>query len=153
MAETQENKPTNVETKAPKAPETTSETATPEATTNTLLSGIESLKTTISQKLNSWQFKLGLVGAVLVSVLLFLFYWQHIIAVIGMKSWSARAGATSIECMVRDTNDDKYISCSAMLAGQIVPLECSSSLFNIGCRVNYGTAAPAPRTQKYPNNS
>jgi hypothetical protein len=75
-------------------------------------------------------------------VLVLSFFWQHMIAVVGMNSWASRSGARAIECMVRDTNDDQYVSCSALLDQQIVPLECSSSLLNIGCRVNYGTAAP-----------
>jgi hypothetical protein len=118
---------------------------TPETTTESSISGVENLKNTVGNVLGSWKFKVGLAVAALFGVLLFTFYWQHIISVVGMKSWSARSGAKPIECMVRDTNDDQYVSCSALLDQQIVPLECSSSLFNIGCRVNYGTAAPNPR--------
>ncbi len=115
---------------------------TPETTTESSISGVDNLKNTVGNVLSSWKLKVGLAVAVLFGVFLFTFYWQHIIAVVGMKSWSARSGAKAIECMVRDTNDDQYVSCSALLDQQIVPLECSSSLFNIGCRVNYGTAAP-----------
>lgn len=115
---------------------------TPEITTESSISGVENVKNTLGNFLSSWKLKLGLAVAALFAFLLFAFYWQHIIAVVGMKSWSARSGAKPIECMVRDTNDDQYVSCSALLDQQIVPLECSSSLFNIGCRVNYGTAAP-----------
>ncbi|MFM9265485.1 hypothetical protein [Tychonema sp. BBK16] len=118
---------------------------TPETTTESLISGVENLKNTVGNVLSSWKLKVGLAVAVLFGVFLFTFYWQHIISVVGMKSWSARSGAKPIECMVRDTNDDQYVSCSALLDQQIVPLECSSSLFNIGCRVNYGTAAANPR--------
>lgn len=118
---------------------------TPETTTESSISGVENLKNTVGNVLSSWKLKVGLAVAVLFGVFLFTFYWQHIISVVGMKSWSARSGAKPIECMVRDTNDDQYVSCSALLDQQIVPLECSSSLFNIGCRVNYGTAAPNPR--------
>ena len=115
---------------------------TPETTTESSISGVENVKNTLGNFLSSWKLKAGLAVAALFGFLLFTFYWQHIIAVVGMKSWSARSGAKPIECMVRDTNDDQYVSCSALLDQQIVPLECSASLFNIGCRVNYGTAAP-----------
>ena len=115
---------------------------TPETTTESSISGMENLKNTLGNILSSWKLKAALVVAPILAVLLFTFYWQHIIAVVGMKSWSSRSGAKPIECMVRDTNDDQYVSCSALLDQQIVPLECSASLFNIGCRVNYGTAAP-----------
>jgi hypothetical protein len=114
----------------------------PETTTESSISGIEKLKNTLGNILGSWKLKVGLVVVPILGFLLFTFYWQHIIAVVGMKSWSARSGAKPIECMVRDTNDDQYVSCSSLLDQQIVPLECSASLFNIGCRVNYGTAAP-----------
>ena len=115
---------------------------TPEITTESSISGVENVKNSLGNVLNSWKLKAGLAVAVLFGVLLFAFYWQHMIAVAGMKSWASRSGARAIECMVRDTNNDEYVSCSALLDQQIVPLECSSSLFNIGCRVNYGTAAP-----------
>lgn len=115
---------------------------TPQTTTQNSISPVDNFKNTLGNFLNSWKFKAGVGVAVVLGVLLLNFYWQHIIAVVGMKSWSARSGAKAIECMVRDTNDDQYVSCSALLDQQIVPLECSASLFNIGCRVNYGTAAP-----------
>ena len=116
-----------------------------ETTTESSISGVENLKSSLGNILSSWKLKAGLAVAVLFAGLLFTFYWQHIVAVAGMKSWSSRSGARAIECMVRDTNNDEYVSCSALLDQQIVPLECSSSLFNIGCRVNYGTAAVNPR--------
>lgn len=124
------------------AEQTKTNLPTPEITTESSISGVENVKNSLGNFLNSWKLKAGLAVAALFGVLLFAFYWQHIIAVVGMKSWSARSGAKPIECMVRDTNNDEYVSCSALLDQQIVPLECSSSLFNIGCRVNYGTAAP-----------
>ncbi|PSB50684.1 hypothetical protein C7B67_13625 [filamentous cyanobacterium Phorm 6] len=114
----------------------------PEISSEASISLTENLKSSLGNILGSWKLKAGLAVAVLFGVLLLGFYWQHIIAVAGMKSWASRSGAKAIECMVRDTNNDEYVSCSALLDQQIVPLECSSSLFNIGCRVNYGTAAP-----------
>ena len=127
------------------AEQTQTNLTTPEITTESSISGVENVKNSLGNVLNSWKLKAGLAVAVLFGVLLLSFYWQHIIAVAGMKSWAARSGAKAIECMVRDTNNDEYVSCSALLDQQIVPLECSSSLFNIGCRVNYGTAAANPR--------
>ncbi len=114
----------------------------PETTSESSISWTENVKLSLGNILNSWKVKAGLGVTVLLGVLVLSFFWQHIIAVVGMNSWSARSGARAIECMVRDTNDDEYVSCSALLDQQIVPLECSSSLLNIGCRVNYGTAAP-----------
>lgn len=127
------------------AEQTQTNLTTPEIATESSISGVGNVKNSLGNVLNSWKLKVGLGVAVLFAVSLFAFYWQHMIAVVGMKSWSARSGANPIECMVRDTNNDEYVSCSALLDQQIVPLECSSSLFNIGCRVNYGTAAPNPR--------
>jgi len=124
------------------AEQTQTNLTTPEITTESSISGVENVKNSLGNVLNSWKLKAGLAVAVLFGVLLLSFYWQHIIAVTGMKSWASRSGARAIECMVRDTNNDEYVSCSALLDQQIVPLECSSSLLNIGCRVNYGTAAP-----------
>lgn len=124
------------------AEQTQTKLTAPETPTESSISAVENVKNSLGNVLNSWKLKAGLAAAVLFAVLLFAFYWQHIIAVIGMKSWSSRSGANPIECMVRDTNNDQYVSCSALLDQQIVPLECSASLFNIGCRVNYGTAAP-----------
>jgi hypothetical protein len=50
--------------------------------------------------------------------------------------------------MIKDTNEDQYISCTALLDEQIVPLECGVSILNLGCRVNYGTATPSIRALK-----
>jgi hypothetical protein len=91
----------------------------------------------------SWRFKLVAVISVLIMTLLLVFYWQHLIAVMGMNMWVNHANAKAIDCMVRDTNDDEYISCTAMIDDQVVPLECGTSIFNIGCRVNYGSASPS----------
>ncbi|MBL1208527.1 hypothetical protein [Geminocystis sp. GBBB08] len=91
----------------------------------------------------SWRFKVTAVISVLMMSLLLVFYWQHIIAVTGMRIWVNHADAKAIDCMVRDTNDDEYISCTAMMNEQVVPLECGTSILNIGCRVNYGSASPS----------
>lgn len=105
-------------------------------------SWLDTFKTNVGAILKSWQFKVGIAVSVLFSIGLLVFFWQHIIAVQGMKAWAARSNAQPIECMIKDTNDDHYVSCSAILNDQVVPLECGSSVFNIGCRVTYGAAAP-----------
>ncbi len=108
----------------------------------------DNLPANLTGVLQNWKVKTGLILGAIVAVVIGLFllnfFWAHIVAGIGMNSWSSRAKATPIECMIKDTNNDGYVSCSAMLEGEVVPLECGASLFNIGCRINYGTAA-APR--------
>jgi hypothetical protein len=108
-------------------------------------SPLESIKTKIGTILSNWKVRLGLVGAIIAAFGLMIFFWPHLVAVQGMKTWAARAGYRPIECMLKDTNDDHYISCSAMSDNQIVPLECSSSVFNLGCRVRYGSSVPPIR--------
>lgn len=98
--------------------------------------------------LGSWKVKAGLLVTAIVSIAIGIalvnFFWAHIVAGIGVKSWSSRADAQPIECMIKDTNSDGYVSCTALLKGEVVPLECGSSIFNLGCRVNYGSAASPP---------
>lgn len=102
-----------------------------------------------------WKIKAGLIATVVISIFvglyLLFFFWPHLIAGKGMEDWSKRAGATPIECMIQDTNTDGYVSCSAMLRGEVVPLECGGSIFNIGCRVNYGAAAAPVRSSNQTN--
>ncbi len=127
------------------------ETKTPEAiepeNTNLVTSSWTNLSNKLKEILKSWQLKVGIVVSILLAVFLVSFFWQHFVARLGMKAWSAQAGAVPIECMIKDSNDDQYVSCSAMLNEQVVPLECGSSIFNIGCRVNYGSAA-SPNTRQ-----
>ena len=116
----------------------------------------DQIKTEGGNFLQNWKIRTGLIVTALVSVIVGLFalvfFWQHMVAGMGMNAWSDRAGAKPIECMVKDTNNDGYVSCSAMLRGEVVPLECGSSIFNIGCRVNYGAAAAPPvRPYTVPN--
>lgn len=92
--------------------------------------------------LSSWKVRIALLAVVLVTIGTFVFFYQHIVAEWGMKIWASNAKAEPIECVLRDTNNDNYVSCSALLGEQVVPLECSSSVFNLGCRVNYGAATP-----------
>jgi hypothetical protein len=117
--------------------------------TNPVTSVSANLMEKLTEILKSWQFKVGIVLSILLAGFFVWFFWPHLVAVQGMKAWSARAGADPIECMIKDTNNDQYVSCSAMLKDQVVPLECGSSIFNIGCRINYGAAAsPNPRQVK-----
>jgi hypothetical protein len=115
--------------------------------TNPVTSVSANLMEKLTEILKSWQFKVGIVLSILLAAFFVWFFWPHLVAVQGMKNWSDRAGAEPIECMIKDTNDDQYVSCSAMLKDQVVPLECGSSIFNIGCRINYGTAA-SPNTRQ-----
>lgn len=103
---------------------------------------VEGIKSKLTGLLQSWQLKAGLAIVVVFSLFLGWFFWQHWVAIWGMNAWAKKAGASPIECMIKDTNNDKYISCSAMMDSQVVPLECGANILNIGCRVNYGTAAP-----------
>ncbi|HEY9807731.1 MAG TPA: hypothetical protein V6D13_00185 [Halomicronema sp.] len=124
-------------------------TTTPEPVEeNVFVAGVDTVKMSLGNMFSSWQFKVGLGVSVLVgviiSVVLVTFFWQHNVAEWGMKSWAKRSGAKPIECMIKDTNGDKYVSCTALLNDQVVPLECSASVFNIGCRVNFGAAAAPP---------
>gem|GEM_PF-497134 len=141
MTDTQEKKPTPSPTQTVKK-----QTPPPSVESVTDSSGeiINTIKTKIKDFFSSWKVRLTLIISILIGIFVLVFFWQHIIAVWGMKQWSGRSGATPIECMVKDTNDDHYISCSAIREGQIIPLECGSNILNIGCRVNYGTAASPP---------
>ncbi|KDR57411.1 MULTISPECIES: hypothetical protein [Arthrospira] len=118
-------------------------------TSNNAVEAVSSIKDKFVNIINSWQLKVGIVLSVVAAIGLLSFFWSHIVAELGMKAWSKSSGATPIRCMIRDTNGDEYVSCSAILNDQIVPLECGSSIFNVGCRINYGAAAaPAVRQRK-----
>ncbi|HEY9865983.1 MAG TPA: hypothetical protein V6D21_17565 [Candidatus Obscuribacterales bacterium] len=114
-------------------------TETPTSMTTSIL---DSIKGFIGKILSNWIIRISLVGIVVLGVGIFAFFYQHFVAEMGMKMWTKSSGARPIECVLKDTNNDNYISCSALLGDQVVPLECSSSLFNLGCRVNYGSAVP-----------
>lgn len=128
-------------------------TPNPPAASAEVSNPIEQTKSKLQSIFGSWKVKVGLIAGAIVSVsigfFLLSFFWSHIIASRGMTEWSSRANANPIECMIKDTNNDGYVSCSAMLKGEVVPLECGSSIFNIGCRVNYGAAA-APTVRPIP---
>ena len=47
----------------------------------------------LTEILKSWQFKVGIVLSVLLAGFFITFFWQHFVAVWGMKKWSARADA------------------------------------------------------------
>ncbi|HBW56593.1 MAG TPA: hypothetical protein DEF27_01840 [Oscillatoriales bacterium UBA8482] len=103
---------------------------------------LDSIKGFVGKILSNWTVRIILLGIVLLSVGIFAFFYQHFVAEMGMKMWTKSSGARPIECVLKDTNNDNYVSCSALLGDQVVPLECSSSLLNLGCRVNYGSAVP-----------
>lgn len=107
----------------------------------------DAIKGKIAAIFSSWQARIAVAVTLLAGLFLVFYLWQHIIAVVGMNSWASRAHAKPIECMIKDTNNDQYVSCSALLQEQVVPLECSASIWNIGCRVNYGAAAAPVRKQ------
>ncbi|MFB2896540.1 hypothetical protein ACE1CI_26810 [Aerosakkonemataceae cyanobacterium BLCC-F50] len=124
-------------------------TSTPVATpTVTTPSATQPVQAKVSGFFNNWKVKAGIIGTILaifaIGIFTLNFFWAHIIASMGMRDWSKHANAQPIECMIKDTNSDGYVSCSAMLRGEVVPLECGSSVFNLGCRVNYGAAAAPP---------
>lgn len=114
-------------------------TETPTSMTTSIL---DSIKGFIGKILSNWIVRISLLGIVVLGVGIFTFFYQHFVAEMGMKMWTKSSGARPIECVLKDTNNDNYISCSALLGDQVVPLECSSSLLNLGCRVNYGSAVP-----------
>lgn len=114
-------------------------TDTPTPITTSIL---DSIKGFIGKILSNWIVRISLLGIVVLGVGIFAFFYQHFVAEMGMKTWTKSSGARPIECVLKDTNNDNYISCSALLGDQVVPLECSSSLLNLGCRVNYGSAVP-----------
>lgn len=90
--------------------------------------------------LSNWKLKAGIMGTVLaifaIAIFTLNFFWVHTIASMGMKDWSKHANAQPIECMMRDTDNNGYVSCSAKeIDGKPIALECGASVFNIGCRV------------------
>lgn len=103
---------------------------------------MSSIKGFLGNLLSSWTVRITLLVIFLLGVGICAFFYQHWVAEFGMKIWTNSSGAKPIECVLKDTNNDNYVSCSALLGEQVVPLECSASLFNLGCRVNYGAAAP-----------
>src|SRR6476661_3181544 len=83
------------------AEQTQTNLPTPETTTESSISGVENLKNSVGNVLNSWKLKAGLAVAVLVGVLLFAFYWQHMIAV-RVCSISAVESITELPPQIRD---------------------------------------------------
>ncbi len=98
----------------------------------------EDLSDQVGGFLKSWKFKLGVVlaGIIAIGVGIFIFYYPYWIAMTGLTRWSEESGSQAIDCMMRDTDNNKYISCSARIDQKVFPLECGASLFNIGCRVS-----------------
>ncbi len=113
-----------------------------DTSTSMTTSILDSIKGFIGKILSNWIIRISLLGIVVLGGGIFAFFYQHFVAEMGMKMWTKSSGARPIECVLKDTNNDNYVSCSALLGDQVVPLECSSSLLNLGCRVNYGSAVP-----------
>ncbi|MGB3401809.1 MAG: hypothetical protein WBA77_03895 [Microcoleaceae cyanobacterium] len=118
-------------------------TETPVTTVSTSPTAVDQIKVKVNQIFSSWKLKAGLAILGVVGAAMVYFFWAHIVAVQGMQGWSSSSGAQPISCMIKDTNDDGYVSCSALLEEEVVPLECGASIFNLGCRINYGAAAPS----------
>lgn len=115
-------------------------TDTPNSMTTSIL---DSIKGFIGKILSNWIVRISLVGIVVLGIGIFAFFYQHFVAEMGMKMWTKSFDhAKPGKCVFKDTNNDTYISCTALLDEQVVPLECSASLFNLGCRVTYGSALP-----------
>ncbi|MEL7036224.1 MAG: hypothetical protein AAFO04_11475 [Cyanobacteria bacterium J06592_8] len=87
--------------------------------------------------LSSWKLKLGLVvaGILAIATAAIIFWYPHTVSTWGLKGWAAESGAEAINCMMRDTDNNGYVSCSAKIEQKVFPLECGASIFNIGCRV------------------
>ncbi|MGL5509901.1 MAG: hypothetical protein ACRC2J_15830 [Microcoleaceae cyanobacterium] len=105
----------------------------------------------VNKIFSNWRVLVGIVIAFILAMGILVYYWPNLVAVQGMKKWASKVpdgNAQAVECMMRDTNSDGYVSCTALLKEEIVPLECGVSIFNIGCRVSYGSAAPPVKPQK-----
>jgi len=91
--------------------------------------------------LSNWKLKGGIIGTILaifaIGIFTLSFYWVNIVATTGLKNWSKLANAQPISCMMRDTDNNGYVSCTAkdLETKADLRLECGSSIFNIGCRL------------------
>ncbi len=87
-----------------------------------------------------FNWKLLLVFGVLVfSLILLTLFWlygEHFVAVQSMNTWTNDVNGESVNCVFKDTDSNGYISCTAMVNKQLVPLECGTNIFNLGCRVS-----------------
>ena len=102
-------------------------------------------KTVFDRISDYWQFFVAIIIVFIFAMGVLFYFWPNFLAEQGMNTWVSKVPsgeAEAVKCMMRDTNNDGYISCTALLNNQVVPLECGVSVFNIGCRVTYGSAAP-----------
>ncbi|MFB2838647.1 hypothetical protein [Floridanema evergladense] len=96
---------------------------------------------TTSGFLNNWKLKAGIIGTLLaifaIGIFTLNFYWVNMVSTMGLNKWSKLANAQPIECMMRDTDNNGYVSCSAknLETKAEIRLECGASIFNIGCRL------------------
>ncbi|MFM6454588.1 MAG: hypothetical protein ACKPH7_22605, partial [Planktothrix sp.] len=81
---------------------------------------MDNIKGFLGNLLSSWTVRIILLAIFLLSVGIFAFFYQHWVAELGMKLWTKSSGAKPIECVLKDTNNDNYVSCSALLGEQVV---------------------------------
>ena len=94
--------------------------------------------------IKNWKLLLGLLISLLLATIFFWFYAQHFVAVRSMNTWAKDVQGEPVNCVFRDTDGNGYISCTAKVNEQLVPLECGTNIFNMGCRVNYGGSLSVP---------
>lgn len=102
-------------------------------------------KTVFDRISDYWQFLVAIIIVFIFAMGVLFYFWPNFLAVQGMNTWVSKVptgDAQPVKCMMRDTNSDGYISCTVLLNNDVVPLECGVSVFNIGCRVTYGSVAP-----------
>lgn len=105
----------------------------------------ETEKTILDKISDYWHFLVVIVIVFIFAMGILFYFWPNFLAEQGMNTWVSKVPsgeAKAVKCMMRDTNNDGYISCTALLNKQVIPLECGVSVFNIGCRVTYGSATP-----------
>lgn len=101
----------------------------------------KAIPATNSGLLSNWKLKAGIIGTILaifaIGIFTLSFYWVNIVASTGLNNWSKLANAQPISCMMRDTDKNGYVSCTAkdLETKADLRLECGSSIFNIGCRL------------------
>ncbi|MFB2876750.1 hypothetical protein [Floridanema aerugineum] len=115
-------------------------TPTPVNSTVTTSPASQTIQAKVNGFFSNWKVKAGIIGTIVaifaIGIFTLNFYWVNIVATKGLKDWSKHANIQPIECMMRDTDNNGYVSCSAKdNDGKPIALECGSNIFNIGCRV------------------
>ena len=91
----------------------------------------------VEKLISGWKWKLPVLVVLICTSIFFFFYGQHFMAVKSMNAWANDVSGKPVNCVFRDTDSNGYISCTAMVNEKLVPLECGTNIFNLGCRVNY----------------